>query len=171
MKLNPYTGKPMKATEYMMSGSDIGEFAVKHMPNHGYKLETLKDLKKFTRDLTIPAKVIVYTNKTTTSSMFKGLTGIYKDRVKFSEVLNTKRDILKQEEIKTFPTIVLYYKKDKGSEIEKKIYEGKLNIDDIKEFIEPYALKEKANLDEDDDKKKEKSDDDSKEDSVITLTP
>jgi protein disulfide-isomerase A6 len=80
------------------------------------------------------AKVLLFSNKPETTSLFKALTVDFKGRLSFAEVKQTQTTLLEQFSVKTFPTLVVV--KTDG---EKITYDGKLNHEELFKFLSTVA--------------------------------
>jgi len=55
----------------------------------------------------LPTKFILFTDKTEIGLLFKGLSGIFRDRIDFGEVQKKSNEVVKKYDIKEFPTLLL----------------------------------------------------------------
>jgi hypothetical protein len=80
------------------------------------------------------------------SLLWKGLTGVFYDRILFGEVYKNDDDLVKKFNINKFPTIIMYKVHDRSRlvdvpEIIK--YEGLIQADKLIEWIQPHSLLDK----------------------------
>ena len=94
------------------------------------------------RNKRLPGKLVLFTKKSETSPMLKGLGSIYRDRLDIAEVKDSAKDIVEQEGISDLPKLVLYTRVGQGK-IDKVIYEGTNTLENVREWLEPAALKDK----------------------------
>jgi len=89
-KMNPYTHQPSKPIEHSYQGNgdlkSLANFARQHMPAFREVIKSRDDLETFLGDSTVPNKVILFTNKTQTSPLYKSLASEYRDRLLVSFV-------------------------------------------------------------------------------------
>lgn len=80
----------------------------------------MKELNEFLVFKKIPNKVILFTDRKEPGLLYKGLTGLFRDRLDFGEVYKSAGEIIVKYEVKEYPTLmVLKYdeNKDKFSPI------------------------------------------------------
>ena len=119
----------------------------KHLPNYSITIEDLDEVTEFIhRRRDVPHKVILYTKKKTTTALFKGLTAAYRDRLEFAEVPHTAVDITMEFAITKFPTLVVYAVNTdfEDESLDTFIYDGELKYNSIGDFLDEFALVEKA---------------------------
>ncbi|GAA5813602.1 hypothetical protein MFLAVUS_007085 [Mucor flavus] len=83
---------------------------------------------------TLP-KALLFTNKPSTTPLYKALSVDFKDRMAVGEVKHSEKNIVAEYGVNSFPTL-LVITPDQG--VVK--FEGKLNRDSLKKFMEEYAL-------------------------------
>ncbi|KAI7906435.1 uncharacterized protein BX663DRAFT_427969 [Cokeromyces recurvatus] len=81
------------------------------------------------------SKVLLFTNKPTTTPLYKALSVDFKDRLLVGEVKHSEKNIIKEFNIQSFPTLVVI-----SPEHGILKYEGKLNHESIKAFLNKHAL-------------------------------
>lgn len=160
-KFNPYTKKEevfrsVKYTNSSVTEQELYKFVSNSITSKGIKLtsETSKDYLKH------PSfnKVILFTDKSQSGLIFKGLSNYFYDRILFCEVHKDESYLLNKFNIKKFPSLVVVETLDENLEdqrVEEEIHEytGNLKAKDIVKYIEKFALKSKLYLRKSDDKK------------------
>ncbi|CAO3625508.1 unnamed protein product [Mucor hiemalis] len=87
-----------------------------------------------TKNETLP-KALLFTNKASTTPLYKALSIDFKDRMAVGEVKHTEKSIVAEYDIQSFPTLLVISPEDG---IVK--FDGKLNRDSLKTFLTKYAL-------------------------------
>ncbi|KAI8331820.1 hypothetical protein EDC96DRAFT_548709 [Choanephora cucurbitarum] len=87
-----------------------------------------------TKNETLP-KALLFTNKPTTTPLYKALSIDFKDKMLVGEVKSSEKNIIAEFGIQSFPTL-LVISPEHGSVQ----FEGKLNHQNLKEFMKKYAL-------------------------------
>ena len=101
-------------------------------------------------------KVILFTNKKNSPLMYRGLSGYFYDRLALGLVFDSEKKICEKLNIKKFPTIMVIQSLEEDiilDEPNEIFYEGKMEVENIVQFLEKYALKEKLYLSSDKNKK------------------
>ncbi|KAI8977179.1 hypothetical protein BDF20DRAFT_873406 [Mycotypha africana] len=100
-------------------------------------------LEKFfeTKNQTLP-KVLLFTDKPTTTPLYKALSVDFKDRMLVGEVKHSEKNIIDEFEVQSFPTLLVFSPEHGAIK-----FEGKLNRDNLKTFMEKYALSAKDKKD------------------------
>ncbi|KAI7863783.1 hypothetical protein BDF14DRAFT_1841102 [Spinellus fusiger] len=79
-------------------------------------------------------KVFLFTDKATTTPLYKALSVEFGDRMLVGEVKKTEKGIMTMFNVKSFPTLLVHTPKD-GTHV----YEGKLKYEMLHEFLETHA--------------------------------
>jgi protein disulfide-isomerase A6 len=89
---------------------------------------------------------MLFTNKRKTTALYKGLSSEYRDKLDLAEIYDSAVEIVEKYQISTFPMLVAVnmHLDDDDLDLEMKIYEGKLNFNNIGDWLDGYALDEKA---------------------------
>ncbi|KAK4512730.1 uncharacterized protein ATC70_003436 [Mucor velutinosus] len=87
-----------------------------------------------TKNETLP-KALLFTNKPTTTPLYKALSVDFKDRMLTGEVKQSERNIVSEYGVESFPTLLII-----SPEHGTVRFEGKLNRENLKAFMEKYAL-------------------------------
>ncbi|KAI8642221.1 hypothetical protein BD408DRAFT_367073 [Parasitella parasitica] len=87
-----------------------------------------------TKNETLP-KALLFTNKPTTTPLYKALSIDFKDRMLVGEVKQSERNIVGEYGIESFPTLLII-----SPEHGVVKFEGKLNRENLKTFMEKHAL-------------------------------
>ncbi|CAO3673653.1 unnamed protein product [Rhizopus microsporus] len=95
-----------------------------------------------TQNETLP-KALLFTDKPTTTPLYKALSVEFKDRMLVGEVKQSEKNIVSEFNIQSFPTLVVI-----SPEHGTVQFEGKLKRDTLKSFLEKYALESKASGDD-----------------------
>ena len=91
-------------------------------------------------------KAILFTNKKSSPLMWRGLSGYFYDRIALGIVYNTEKNLCKKLGVKDFPSIMVIQTIEDEVIIDDPqefFYEGKMDTENIVNFLEKYALKEK----------------------------
>ncbi|PHZ07997.1 thioredoxin-domain-containing protein [Rhizopus microsporus ATCC 52813] len=91
-----------------------------------------------TQNETLP-KALLFTDKPTTTPLYKALSVEFKDRLLMGEVKQSEKNIVNEFNIQSFPTLAVI-----SPEHGTVQFEGKLKRDALKSFLEKYALKSKT---------------------------
>lgn len=93
-------------------------------------------LQKFlaNQNETLP-KALLFTNKPSTTPLYKALSIDFKDRMAVGEVKQNEKNIVAEYGIQSFPTLLVITPEHGTVK-----FEGKLNKDSLKAFLEKYAL-------------------------------
>jgi protein disulfide-isomerase A6 len=78
----------------------------------------------------------LFTNKPTTTPLYKALSVDFKDRMLVGEVKESERNIVAEFGIRSFPTLVVLSPEHGSIQ-----FEGALKREALKSFMEQYALK------------------------------
>ncbi|KAL9541070.1 hypothetical protein PS6_010476 [Mucor atramentarius] len=87
-----------------------------------------------TKNETLP-KALLFTNKPTTTPLYKALSVDFKNRMLTGEVKQSERNIVSEYGVESFPTLLIV-----SPEHGTVRFEGKLNRENLKAFMEKYAL-------------------------------
>jgi hypothetical protein len=151
-RVNPYTQQRVPHEEHVydkkeVSESSIYNFLTGHILNKSIKLNS-ENIESF---LANPHynKVLLFTDKTQTPLLFRGISSFYYDRLLFGEIEKDQIALLKRFKIKAFPTLLVYVTQEDDMELdEPRVIQHTDNIAgrNIVVFINPYALPEKLYL-------------------------
>lgn len=131
-------------TEKEMTESSIYNYIVSNIPNKAVKID-INTSYGFLSTNTMN-KVILFTDKSTPTLLFKGITNYFHDRIAFGMIKKDQEELVKKFNITKFPTLILYKTIDRKrllDEPEIIVYEGLPRADKLVEFIEPHTLVEK----------------------------
>jgi hypothetical protein len=148
-RFDPFTGKTEVHYEFPINNDDLTEngiykFITSNMPYYSIKLNSDNIFGFLNSELF--NKVILFTNKKQPSTIIKGLTNYFFDRILFGEVDENEKDLIERFNITSFPTLVVYKVFDHKKlldEHETIKYDGFIKITELIKFIEPHCLKEK----------------------------
>jgi len=112
-RLDPRTNEPkaIKAIEFkeLWGGVEEARWAAKLLPIYRMRIKKEDQIDKFfEKRPDLDYKVILFSNKKRTWTVFKGLTAEFKDRLDFGEVYQSSKSILSHFKIKKLPSIVVY---------------------------------------------------------------
>ena len=105
-------------------------------------------------------KAILFTNKKNSPLMWRGLSGYFYDRIAMGIVYSSEKSLCEKLGVKDFPKVMVIQTIEDDVIIDDPLeifYEGKLDTENIVNFLEKYALKEKLYIAE---KKPGRSDND-----------
>jgi len=137
---NPYQkGMPWKnPTDYQgpRTSAGIVQFATNSLPNFVTSISS-KSLEKFLQTTGL-AKVILFTDKSATPMLFKGMAAQFHKRLLFGEVKQASTEIVSQFEVTTFPTILVV--KEDG---EKVVFSDPIKANFLQKFLDRFAIPKK----------------------------
>ena len=148
-KLNPYTKEMNSHQKLQYAKSDISDKALyKFLTKTIISREQIITNENFENFKTKSNlnKVILFTNKKSSPLMYRGLSGYFYDRLALGIVYESEKNLCKKLEIKKFPTIMVIQTIEDDVIIDDPntiFYEGKMETENIVNFLEKYALKEK----------------------------
>ena len=148
-KLNPYTKEMNSHQKLQYAKSDISDKALyKFLTKTIISREQIITNENFENFKTKSNlnKVILFTNKKSSPLMYRGLSGYFYDRLALGIVYESEKNLCKKLEIKKFPTIMVIQTIEDDVIIDDPntiFYEGKMETENIVDFLEKYALKEK----------------------------
>lgn len=106
------------------------------------KMKSLRVIRRsnniYLQNETLP-KALLFTDKPTTTPLYKALSVEFKDRMLVGEVKQSEKNIVSEFNIQSFPTLVVI-----SPEYGTVQFEGKLKRDTLKSFLEKYALESKT---------------------------
>jgi hypothetical protein len=128
--------------EEMVTPENIFNFISKHVPSYSTKL-TKETISNFLGQ-PLFNKVILFTEKETTPTIYKGLSSLFYDRILFGEIHSNQTEFIQQFNVTKFPSIIIlknpFLLKDNYEIIP---YTGPIKSEEISDFIEQHALREK----------------------------
>jgi protein disulfide-isomerase A6 len=130
------TGSPM-VEDYngARESKDIVDAVVSRMTNH-VKRVTDKDLEAFLADANETAKVILFTEKGTTSALLKAIAIDFLGSIKVAQIRNKEKASVELFGITKFPTVLLL---PGGPEAEGIVYDGEMKKDGLIKFLSQVA--------------------------------
>ena len=81
-------------------------------------------------------KVLLFTDKKSTPTLFKALSKKYLDRLNLGEVKQTSTDLISKFKVSQFPTIIALTNPE---DYEGEKYEGDMKVDQLTKFMSSYA--------------------------------
>jgi len=115
------------------SAAAIVQFATSKLPSFVKSLNSANFDTVFAESSL--AKVLLFSDKPTTTTLYKGLSVEFKDRLVLTEVKKSDKDLVAKYKVTSFPTLLVL----KSADAEPVIYEGKLNADALLTFLRPFA--------------------------------
>lgn len=115
------------------TAAGIANYATEMMPSYVTSL-TKKNHDQFLEKNTALSIVLSFTEKDKTSSLYKGLSAEFRDRLAFAEIKKSQKELVAQYEIKTFPTLLVL--KPDGS---KHIFTEKSTFASLEKFLSTFA--------------------------------
>jgi protein disulfide-isomerase A6 len=148
-KYNPYTKQVNTHTSKMYNSQQVSEnmiynFITQNIPARSVKLNT-ENFENFANNLEFN-KVILFTDKSKTPLLFRGLSNYFYDRLSFGEVDKEQTALLKKFKIARFPTLLVYQTHEDEISLDEpriEVFSGDIKADHIAAFIGEFALKEK----------------------------
>jgi len=95
---------------------------------------TAKNEDKFSTSEPELAKVLLFTDKSSTSNLYKALSVDFHHRLAFGEVRKKEKDLVEKYEISTYPTLIVL-----TTSGERIPYDKDLKHDTLFKFLEPFA--------------------------------
>ena len=140
--MNPYTGKPMPTETIAFQGAEVNDQILKdwitnHIPDFSQRLSQMKDAEEFGAEEGI-SKVYLFSAKQKVPPIYKALTTNFQNRLRFAFVQaesDIRVEISEKFGIEKWPTLLI-----ETVDGEKIVYDGKMKLPAINEFVEPYAL-------------------------------
>jgi len=111
----------------------MSSYATSKLPNFVTKV-TSKNADKFLEDKPDLAKVILFTNKKETTTLYKALAIDFHYQLEFGEVKDTEKDIVSKYSVSKYPTLVVI-----TSGGEQNNYDGELKHNALSSFLKPFA--------------------------------
>ena len=84
--------------------------------------------------------VLLFTSKSATPSMYKGLSKYFINKLIFGEVKQTEEELIKLYKIKNFPTLMVILDEEKNKYEQ---YKGKITYEDVKKYLGKYSNKKR----------------------------
>ena len=148
-KQNPYTKELNSHQKLQYAKSDISDKALyKFLTKTIISREqvvTNENYENFKTKANLN-KVILFTNKKNSPLMYRGLSGYFYDRISLGIVHETEKELCKKLGIKNFPTIMVIQTIEDDVILDDPVeifYDGKMDTENIVQFLEKYAIKEK----------------------------
>ena len=151
-KINPYTKKVNEHSllhydKHEVSENNVYNFITPYIQSRSIALNN-DNIDQFLSEMALN-KVILFTEKTKTPLMWRGLSNFYYDRLSFAHVDKDQTAIIKKFKIVNYPTIIIYQVHEEEVPLDKpewEKYPGMLIAFDIAEYLRKYALPEKQYL-------------------------
>jgi len=131
-------------TEKEMTESTIYNYCTTNIPNKSKKIDQNNAYGFFASNTM--NKIVLFTDKSAPTLLFKGLTNYFYDRIAFGIIKSSEEGLVNKFNITKFPTLILYKTIDKQrllDEPEIIVYEGLPKAEKLNDFIEPHTLSEK----------------------------
>lgn len=151
-RINPYTREKVFHSEIVYDKKEVSEasiynFITSHILDKSVKLNT-ENIDNFLNNMVFN-KVLLFTDKTQTPLLFRGLSSFYYDRLLFGVVDRDQTALLKRFKIKNFPTLLTYVTQEENLYLDEpriEPYKGNINSRSIVMSINKFALPEKLYL-------------------------
>jgi hypothetical protein len=88
------------------------------------------------RDRLTKQKILLFTDKKTTPTMFKSFSKKHISRLNLGEVKQSEEELCKKYGVTDFPTILALTNPE---DFESEKYEGEMNVDQVSKFLNTYA--------------------------------
>jgi len=119
------------------TASAIVNFATEKLPNFVTSL-TSSNLEKFLSNEPDVAKVLLFTEKSKTTNLYKALAIDFHYQLNLAQVAKAEKKIVEQYGITNFPTLIVITK-----EQELITFDGSLSHDNLFSFLKPFAKERK----------------------------
>jgi hypothetical protein len=147
-KINPYTKERNTHSRKMYDSAQVSEnalynFITRNIPARSTKITT-ENFENFVTNMEFN-KVLLFTDKTRTPLLFRGISNFFYDRLIFGEVQKDQLALLKKFKVEIFPTLLVYQTHEDGMQLDEphiEIYKGEIKAEDIVNFIGEFALRE-----------------------------
>ncbi len=151
-RVNPYTQQRVPHEEIVYAQKEVSEasiynFLTGHILNKSIKVNS-ENIESFLANRLFN-KVLLFTDKTQTPLLYRGLSSFYYDRLLFGEIEKDQIDLLKRFKVKTFPTLLMYVTQEDDIELDEPRvvqYKDMIAGRNIVVFVNEYALKQKLYL-------------------------
>ena len=148
-KFNPYTKAMNTHTKKLFTKDKVSEnilfnFITQNIVSRAQKV-TNENYDLFVSNANMN-KFILFTDKSKTPLLFRGLSNYFYDQISFGEVSSKEKDLISKLKIEKFPTLMLYQSHEDGVIIDDphtEIYKGENTAKAIVEYLKEFALKEK----------------------------
>ena len=151
-KYNPYTKEMNSHQKLQYAKSDISDKALyKFLTKTIISREQIVTNENYEvfKSKSNMNKVILFTNKKSSPLMYRGLSGYFYDRLALGLVYHTEKSLCEKLKIEKFPTIMVIQSIEDDVIMDDPVeifYDGKMDTENIVNFLEKYALKEKLYL-------------------------
>lgn len=115
------------------TAASIANFALEKLPSF-VTVITSKNEEKFLSSEPELAKVLLFTNKASTSNLYKALSIDFHHRLSLAEVRHSQKELVDKYEVTKFPTLIVL-----ATDGERVQYEKDLKHDQLTKFLQPYA--------------------------------
>ena len=119
--------------------NSLFSFATKKMSYYVNEV-TKENLNTFFSKRPEKYHVLLFTSKSATPSIYKGLSKYFINKLIFGEVRQTESDLVKLFKIKTFPTLMVIINEEKNK---YDLYKGKITYEDLRRYLKKYSDKKK----------------------------
>eukprot|EP01091_Cochliopodium_minus_P009187 TRINITY_DN219_c0_g1_i1.p1 TRINITY_DN219_c0_g1~~TRINITY_DN219_c0_g1_i1.p1 ORF type:complete len:406 (-),score=156.20 TRINITY_DN219_c0_g1_i1:29-1246(-) len=133
-ELGKKEGNPWKEpTDYQgpRSAGAIVKFALSNLKSFVVKVKAESELESRKEPI-----ALLFTEKKTTSDLYKGLSCHFKGRLDLAEINSSQKDLVNKFNVKKFPTLIVY---GGSAGTEGKFFEGKIGYRSLQKFLTPFA--------------------------------
>jgi hypothetical protein len=122
----------------------LGKFAHKLIPAYRQRIKSWDDYNDFLKNEIELNKVLLFTDRKKSGPVFKALTIHYFGRLHFGEVYSDEEneeimEMIGDFEVKEFPKLFILTNQSNGYCCIRELYEGKMVLQDIKNFLASYS--------------------------------
>ena len=148
LKVNPYTKQVNSHERRTYNSNEVSEnsiynFITQNILSRSTKLNS-DNFDNFANNQDFN-KVILFTDKSKTPLLFRGLSNFFYDRLLFGEVEKDQTALIKKFKVTKFPTLMVYQTHEDEiplDEAKTELYKGEIKAEPIVEFLNNYGLKE-----------------------------
>ncbi len=112
------------------TAKDIVDAVVDKIPNHVKRVGD-KDVEKWLKESNETAKAVLFTNKGTTSPLFRALAVDFLDGISFAQIRDKEQEAVKTFGVEKFPTLILL----PGGDKEAIVYDGEMKKESLVTFL------------------------------------
>jgi hypothetical protein len=161
-KFNPYTKKMNSHIRRLYDSQEVSEnliynFITKNIPSRAVRLSP-ENFENFANNYEFN-KVILFTDKSKTPLLFRGLSNFFYDRLIFGEVEKDQTALIKKFKIVHYPTLMLYQTIEDEVHLDEpkiELYEGGINAEEIVNFLSSAAREQPLRLEKSKDNESQK---------------
>jgi len=115
------------------TAASVANAAINMLPNFVHKIDDEASQEKFFGNS--HSKVLLFTDKTSTPTLFKALALEYRNRLTFGIIKSSKTELVEKYGVTKFPTVLV----QKNGETTTTPFEGKIGFDSLNAFLKKFA--------------------------------